>query len=65
LDDVKSAEEVGAELVAQVVIVLVLAGANDTVACAVDDDIHLAPVLDAFLQDTVDCFSHSDIAQQA
>jgi hypothetical protein len=65
LDNVKSAEEVGAELVAQVIIVLVLAGANDPVACAVDDDIHLAPVFDASLKNTVDRFSHPHVAQQA
>jgi hypothetical protein len=58
-------EEISAELIPQVVVILVLACSDDTVARAVHDDIQLAPVLQAFLQHVVDGLAYSYIAQQA
>lgn len=54
MDDVEGAEEVGLELVSDVVVVLVFAGANDAVACAIGDDIDAAPVGDGLLDHGVD-----------
>lgn len=44
MDDVYSADEVGLELAADVVVILVLAGADDAVAGAVGDDVDAAEV---------------------
>lgn len=53
-EDVDGAEKVGLELVADVVVVLVLACADDAVAGAVGDDVDAAPVGDGPLDDIFD-----------
>ena len=65
LQDMKCSEEVCCELIAQVVVVLVLACCYDAVAGAIRYDIHLTPVLDALLNDLVYCLAHSYVTQQA
>lgn len=53
-EDVDGAEEVSLELVADVVVVLVFACADDAVAGAVGDDVDAAPVGDGLLDHIFD-----------
>lgn len=62
LQDVEGAEHVGRELVAQVVVVLVFAGADDAVACAVCNYVNASPSLYALFNHVVYCLPHTYIA---
>ena len=64
LDDVERAPEIGFELVADFEFVLVLAGADDAVAGAVDDDVDARPVRDAGFHDRVDGLPDTDVTEK-
>lgn len=64
LDDVQGAPEVGLELVADLVFVLVFAGADDAVAGAVGDYVDARPVRDAGFEDRVDGFADAHVAEE-
>ncbi|KAI4144252.1 MAG: hypothetical protein L6R39_004260, partial [Caloplaca ligustica] len=64
VDDVEGAEEVGLELVADVVVVLVFTGADDAIAGAVGDDVDAAEVGDGLLDHGIDCGSDADITEE-
>ena len=58
------APEVGLELVPDLVVVLVLAGADDAVAGAVGDDVHACPMFQALSEDGVDGRADADVAEE-
>ena len=64
LDDVECAPEVGLELVADLVFVLVFAGADNAVAGAVGDDVDARPVRDAGLNDGANGVADADVAEK-
>lgn len=63
VDDVDGAEEVCLELVADVVVILVFAGADDAVAGAVGDDVHTAPVGKGLLHNVFNSGSDAYVAE--
>jgi len=65
LQDVQRAPEVGLELVADLVVVLIFARADDAVAGAVGDDVHAAPVGERCFEDGVDGLPDADVAEKA
>ncbi|KAL8912368.1 MAG: hypothetical protein Q9172_007513 [Xanthocarpia lactea] len=64
MEDIEGAQEVGLELVADVIVVLVFARADDTVAGAVGDDVDAAPVVDRLLDHVVDGRADADVAEE-
>lgn len=64
LDHVERAGEIRLELVADLVLVLVLAGADHAVPGAVGDDVDAAEARDGPVDDAFDCFARADVAEQ-
>ena len=64
LDDVERAPEVRLELVADLVFILVLAGADDAVAGTIGDDVEARPVRDAGLDDGANGIADADVAEE-
>lgn len=65
VDDVQRAHEVGLELVAQIVLVLVLARADDAVARAVCDHVDAPQLVHNVPEDAIDRLPRAHVAQQA
>lgn len=65
LDDVQGAHEVGLELVADLELVLVLAGADDAVAGADGDDVDAFEAGHAFVDDGLDGLADAHVAEEA
>ena len=63
-EDVDGAEEIGLELIADVVVVLIFACTNNAVAGAVGDDVDTAPVCDGSLDHVFDRGAYSDVAEE-
>ena len=64
MEDIEGAEEVGLELVADVIVVLVFAGADDAVTGAVGDDVDAAPVIDRLLDHVVNGRADAHVAEE-
>ena len=60
----QGAPEVGLELVADVKVVLIFAGADDAVAGGVRDDVDAAPVGEGGLEDGIDGLADADVAEE-
>lgn len=65
VDDVQRAHEVGLELVAQIVLVLVLARPDDAVARAVCDHVDAAKLVHDLPEDAIDRLPRAHVAQEA
>jgi TRAP-type mannitol/chloroaromatic compound transport system permease small subunit len=63
--DVKRAHKVGLELVAYIVLVLILTGANDTVPRTINNNINATKALNCALNDSIHRFTSANVAQRA
>ena len=62
-EDVDGSEEIGLELIADIVLVLILTCADDAVARVVGDDVDATPVGDGSLDYFFDGGAYADIAE--
>ena len=65
LNHIQRAGEVGLELIPNIILVLVLAGADDAVAGAIGDHVDASEALDGALDDSLDGFADSYVAEEA